>query len=43
MLHRFSGLRYKEIAKIMGISVAMVEYHIMKALSHIRRALRDSE
>ena len=43
MLNRFSGLRYKEIAKLMGISVAMVEYHIMKALSHIRSALRDTE
>ena len=43
MLNRFSGLRYKEIAKLMGISVAMVEYHIMKALSHIRGVLGDTE
>ena len=43
MLNRFSNLPYKEIAKLMGVSVAMVEYHIMRALSHIRKVLRDSE
>ncbi|MCG8506425.1 MAG: sigma-70 family RNA polymerase sigma factor [Sphingomonadales bacterium] len=40
VLHRFSDLTYKQIAAEMGVSVAMIEHHIMRALSHLRKRMR---
>jgi RNA polymerase sigma factor (sigma-70 family) len=40
LLHRVDELSYREIHERLGISVATVEYHIMKALGHIA-AVRD--
>jgi RNA polymerase sigma factor (sigma-70 family) len=38
LLHRFDGLNYKEIAKVMGISISGVEKHMMLALSRVLAA-----
>ena len=38
-LHRVEELSYHEIHKTLGISVATVEYHMMKALAHIARCV----
>ena len=38
LLYRFDGLRQKEIAKALGISVSAVEKHLVKALRHIAEA-----
>ncbi|MBV5323926.1 MAG: RNA polymerase sigma factor [Rhodospirillaceae bacterium] len=40
-LHRIDELSYREIATHLGISVATVEYHMMRALAHLDRALGD--
>lgn len=37
LLHRVDELSYREIHERLGISVATVEYHMMKALAHIAR------
>lgn len=42
ILHRFSNLTYGEIAERMGISVSMVEKHIMFALAYLETKLRDT-
>lgn len=41
VLSRFDGLKYKEIAAVMGISVSSVEKYMMRALQRLNR-LRDS-
>ena len=41
VLHRFHGHTYKGIAAVMGISVAAVEKHIMRALACCEKALED--
>lgn len=37
LMHRVDEMSYKAIHKALGISVATVEYHMMKALTHIAR------
>lgn len=39
LMHRVDELSYREIHEILGISIATVEYHIMKALRHIAKAV----
>lgn len=41
MMHRFDDKAYREIQKAFGISLAGVEYHMMKALAHVRACLGD--
>jgi RNA polymerase sigma factor (sigma-70 family) len=42
LLHRYDGLKYKEIANVLGIGVSSVEKHMMQALSHILSASKTS-
>ncbi|MBN4055119.1 RNA polymerase sigma factor [bacterium AH-315-K03] len=37
-LHRIHGLSHKEIALGMGVTVSMVEKHVMSAAKHLRKA-----
>lgn len=39
LMHRIDELSYRQIHEQLGISVATVEYHMMKALGHIARAV----
>jgi RNA polymerase sigma-70 factor (ECF subfamily) len=39
VMHRFEDMAYRDIHRELGISVATVEYHMMKALAHIRVAV----
>lgn len=39
LMHRVDELTYREIHEQLGISVATVEYHMMKALAHIAQAV----
>lgn len=39
LMHRFRRLTYREIAEQIGISVATVEYHMMRALALCRAAV----
>ncbi|MGC6399043.1 RNA polymerase sigma factor [Sphingomonas sp. FW199] len=39
LLHRVEELSYRDIHARLGISVATVEYHMMKALAHIARSV----
>ncbi len=41
VLNRFNYLSYKEIAEKMNLSQKTIEFHISKALSHLRLALKD--
>ncbi|GAB3691006.1 hypothetical protein GCM10027592_08720 [Spirosoma flavus] len=41
MLSRFEGLKYQDIATELGISIKTVEVHISKALSVVRKGLKD--
>lgn len=41
LMNRFEGKRYQEIADELDISVKTVEVHISKALSTMRRGLKD--
>ncbi len=41
VMHRIDGLSYAEIGRAKGISVGAVEKHIAKALTLLRRQLRD--
>lgn len=42
LLHRVEERSYREIHELLGISVATVEYHMMKALAHIARVVEPS-
>lgn len=35
LMHRVDELSYRRISEVVGISVATVEYHMMKALAHL--------
>lgn len=39
LLHRVDELSYRDIHRKLGISIATVEYHMIKALAHIARAV----
>ena len=39
LMHRVDELSYREIHERLGISVVTVEYHMMKALAHIAKAV----
>jgi len=39
LMHRVDELSYRQIHERLGISVATVEYHMMKALAHLARAV----
>ena len=41
LLHRENGLKYKDIAEIMGVSMKTIEYRISFALKRLRLALGD--
>ncbi|WP_373514655.1 RNA polymerase sigma-70 factor [Persicitalea sp.] len=41
LLSRFEGMRYKEIAAEMGLSVKTVDTHLAKAMSLMRQGMRD--
>ena len=42
LLHRLDGLKYREIAEAMGLSVSTIEKHMINALAEIaRRTERD--
>jgi RNA polymerase sigma factor (sigma-70 family) len=41
ILHRFEEMSYRAIHRELGISVAAVEYHMMKALAHLRAAFAE--
>jgi len=41
VLHRFQGMRYREVAETMGTSLAGVESLIQRALGGLRRRLED--
>ena len=43
LMHRVDELSYRQIHERLGISIATVEYHMMKALAHISKAVDDSE
>jgi RNA polymerase sigma-70 factor (ECF subfamily) len=40
LLSRLDGLPHREIAARLGVSVSMVEKHVMRALTHLRYHLR---
>lgn len=39
LMHRVDELSYREIHEVLGISVATVEYHMMKALAHLSKEM----
>jgi RNA polymerase sigma-70 factor (ECF subfamily) len=41
LLSRFEGKKYQDIATEMGLSIKTVEVHIVKALSIVRKGLKD--
>jgi RNA polymerase sigma-70 factor (ECF subfamily) len=41
LLQRVEGLTYEQIRTRLGISIATVEYHMMRAIAHIDRMLDD--
>ncbi|QHV98776.1 RNA polymerase sigma-70 factor [Spirosoma endbachense] len=41
LLSRFEGRKYQDIATELGISIKTVEVHIVKALSIVRKGLKD--
>ena len=43
VMNKIEGRRHREIADRLGISVSMVEKHVMRALSHLRDLMRDDD
>lgn len=43
VLNKMHGKSHADIAHDLGVSVSMVEKHVMRALSHCRKRLRDDE
>lgn len=43
LMHRVDGLTYRAIHLEVGISVATVEYHMMKALAHIAAKVSEAQ
>lgn len=41
ILHRLEGLKHKEIADLYGVSVSAVEKHVVKALAHLARKVKE--
>lgn len=41
LLHRLRRMTYKQIAEHVGLSIATVEYHMMRALGSCRAAIAD--
>jgi RNA polymerase sigma-70 factor (ECF subfamily) len=41
VLSRFNGLKYREIAEKLDISIKTVETHMSVALKHLRKELKD--
>ena len=39
LLNRHQGLKYAEIAEVLGVSVKTVESRVSRALEHLRRTL----
>lgn len=42
-MHRFGEMSYREIQAELGISLATVEYHMMRALTHLRSAAQSAD
>ncbi|MGE8134111.1 RNA polymerase sigma factor [Novosphingobium subterraneum] len=42
-MHRLGEMSYREIQAALGISLATVEYHMMRALAHLRRAAQSAD
>lgn len=42
LMHRVDELSYRDIHERLGISIATVEYHMMRALAHIAATLDDA-
>ncbi len=43
VMNRFDEMAYRDIRHALNISMAAVEYHMMKALSHIRTTLGETD
>ena len=43
LLHRFEGLKYKEIANRLGISTSAVEKHMMAAIRHVAERMGEHD
>ncbi|MGC4025522.1 MAG: sigma-70 family RNA polymerase sigma factor [Mesorhizobium sp.] len=43
VMNRIEGRRHREIAEQMGISVSMVEKHVVRAMTHLRNLMREGE
>ncbi|OWR01246.1 RNA polymerase sigma factor [Sphingopyxis witflariensis] len=43
LMHRVEELSYREIHQRLGISIATVEYHMMKALAHIAQVVDPTD
>lgn len=43
VMSRFGGMSYREIQAALGISLATVEYHMMRALTQLRRATQSAD
>ena len=41
VLNRYEGLSYKDISEKMNLSVKTIEFHLSKALAHLRLSLKD--
>ncbi|KTE17860.1 RNA polymerase subunit sigma-24 [Sphingopyxis sp. H115] len=43
LMHRVEELSYREIHQRLGVSIATVEYHMMKALAHIAQVVDPTD